>query len=1004
STYAPLTSTDPGGIANTVYVRQIDKAGNVSTSSSLTFTLDTVVNAPLASWVADPAVIPSTSTTGFGIFSGAPAGFVTTAAGRGLQVLNMGDINGDGIDDMLVSYVLVNNTSIISGMEAYVLFGKTDGYQLDGNGNLDLATLRPGEGFAVRHEYNLFLDPKLNPRISIIQGVGDINGDSYDDFVVGVQAVGPDGKMLPGTFSRMYLIYGHAGTDFGQLQQNSFNLEYNFVLDPTTLTPAQGFLIINQGSNNLQFINVGDVNGDGIDDFFISTIRNNGVSTTGGAEAYVVFGKPSGSTYTFDGNGSLNLSALRPEDGFIIRQSNLQGTKTISLIQSVGDVNGDGYDDFVVGVQALGPDGQALLETFEIMYLMYGHAAGTSFGQVVASPVFGGVFNDVLDLRDLSNPAIGFQIINQTTSNNFHITNMGDINGDGIDDLFISTTKNTASGVVGGTEAYVVFGKPEGSTYTLTNGTSGALDLTGLRPADGFIIRQSNLQGGQTISLVQSVGDTNGDGYADVVVGVQAVGADGKALPETFDSMYLLYGHAGTTFGQLQPNAVIGGVFNNVVNLANAADPSQGFAIVGPASTHLKIINMGDINGDGYDDFFISTTKNTATGVSPGTESYVVFGKPAGGYTLNANGALELQDLRPADGFIVRGRAYTGFDPYDFATMIQGVGDINGDGYDDFVIGSQMVTTDNVLTPDTFSAMYLVYGHAGTDFGVLTPSTRTGGVFNNVLDPSTLHGEPGGTSIPASYSLNGSAEPGATLQLTFDGNAASAVFIAADSSTGAWSYTPTLSNGDHSVSIVQTDKAGNVSDPTVLTINNAGPSILLSTPFQASAAVPTAAAVATGATLNGSSGDEWLSDGGYSNVTLNGGTGDDMFYVSSASTSINGGSGTDTLLITGNGLNLNLDNVTGIERVILGTSGASSNTLEVRLSDVLQGPDATPRQLLISGDGSDTVNLNVVDGFAHTAGDTQVFDGHIFDVWHATAGIDVATLLLQQDLLVQQIA
>jgi hypothetical protein len=164
----------------------------------------------------------------------------------------------------------------------------------------------------------------------------------------------------------------------------------------------------------------------------------------------------------------------------------------------------------------------------------------------------------------------------------------------------------------------------------------------------------------------------------------------------------------------------------------------------------------------------------------------------------------------------------------------------------------------------------------------------------------------------------------------------------------------------------------------------------------------TASATADDQTLTGTVGNDLLSDAGHANVTLNGSAGDDLFQIGNASTEVNGGTGFDGLVVVGHGLNLDLSRVTGIEEVNLGANG--SNTLAVTLSDVLSLPDATPNTLIVTGDATDTVRLSASDGFTHANGDTQIIGGVTFDVWHASSGMDVATLLLEQSLGIQNVA
>jgi hypothetical protein len=154
-------------------------------------------------------------------------------------------------------------------------------------------------------------------------------------------------------------------------------------------------------------------------------------------------------------------------------------------------------------------------------------------------------------------------------------------------------------------------------------------------------------------------------------------------------------------------------------------------------------------------------------------------------------------------------------------------------------------------------------------------------------------------------------------------------------------------------------------------------------------------AVANHKTVTGTSGNDVLADGRHSDVTLRGGAGNDVACVSHAKTSVDGGQGYDVLLVTKSGLKLDLDHVKGIEQIELG----SGSRLSIDLRDVLKGPDATDKALVVTGDASDTVVLG--KGFTHAAGDTQVIDGMAFDIWHAGRGDDVATLLLEQGMHAQ---
>jgi hypothetical protein len=165
-----------------------------------------------------------------------------------------------------------------------------------------------------------------------------------------------------------------------------------------------------------------------------------------------------------------------------------------------------------------------------------------------------------------------------------------------------------------------------------------------------------------------------------------------------------------------------------------------------------------------------------------------------------------------------------------------------------------------------------------------------------------------------------------------------------------------------------------------------------------------------GLTVTHVMGDDVLIGTDQSN-TLDGGTGggdvlvgkggDDVLKVGSGSFQLaDGGGGFDILELTGSGISLNLDNVRGIEQIKLGVN--AGNTLTVSLQDVLQVPDVTPRTLMVTGDSTDTVKLSAADGLVCADGETQTQNGVTYDVWRAASGADVATLLIEQAMQVQQ--
>ena len=147
-----------------------------------------------------------------------------------------------------------------------------------------------------------------------------------------------------------------------------------------------------------------------------------------------------------------------------------------------------------------------------------------------------------------------------------------------------------------------------------------------------------------------------------------------------------------------------------------ALTANQGFVIRGHgayAYAGSSVASAGDVNGDGFDDLIVGVPRGASGGAVTG-EAYVVFGH-GGGF-----GDVDLASLDPSQGFVLRGAA-----PYDYAgSSVASAGDVNGDGFDDLIIGARYAD-DDYAAGDTIGKAYVVFGHDGAfgpvELGALTP-------------------------------------------------------------------------------------------------------------------------------------------------------------------------------------------------------------------------------------------------------------------------------------------
>ncbi|APZ91713.1 integrin alpha [Fuerstiella marisgermanici] len=312
-------------------------------------------------------------------------------------------------------------------------------------------------------------------------------------------------------------------------------------------------------------------------------------------------------------------------------------------VSSAGDVNGDGFDDLIIGASGADPGGDSRAGE---SYVVFGKSGG---------------FGSAVDLSTL-NGTSGFRIdgIDEDDFSGRSVSNAGDVNGDGFDDLIIGARYADPGGDSDAGESYVVFGK--------SGGFGSTVDLSTLDGTTGFRLDGSDAGDGSG-SSVSSAGDVNGDGFDDLVIGAWNAASGGAGgAGET----YVLFGKSGG--------------FASAVDLSTL-DGTTGFRLDGSDAgdrTGSSVSSAGDLNGDGFDDLIIG-----AYGADPGGdrlagESYVVFGK-SGGFAS----AVDLSTLDGTTGFRL-----DGIDAGDESgRSVSSAGDVNGDGFDDIIIGAERASS-----------------------------------------------------------------------------------------------------------------------------------------------------------------------------------------------------------------------------------------------------------------------------------------------------------------------
>ena len=438
----------------------------------------------------------------------------------GTAVSCAGDINGDGVSDLIISAPFANPIGINGGGECYVIFG---GAGIGAGGAFDPSTLNGTNGFVVNGVNNYdFIG-------SAVSSAGDINGDGMDDLAIGAYYA-TVGSYYYSNEGRCFVVFGGAGVGVGG------------TVELSALNGTNGFVV--NGSESFDEVgsavsSAGDINGDGIDDLVIGAPGEFYVTYNNSSESYIIFGGAG-----VGAGGVTSASMLNGANGFRITNY-ATGEECGRGVSGAGDVNGDGMDDLIVGASGADPNGSYSGES----YVIFG-GAGVGGGSGGFDP--GGL-----------NGANGFVLngVNLGDRSGAAVSCAGDFNDDGIDDLLIGANGGDPNASNSG-ETYLVFG---GAGI----GAGGAFELSSLNGANGFVINGigANDYSGDSVS---SAGDVNGDGVGDLIIG--AHGADPSGASS--GASYVVFGGAGVGASGVLELSALNGVNGFVINGIGAGDQS----------------------------------------------------------------------------------------------------------------------------------------------------------------------------------------------------------------------------------------------------------------------------------------------------------------------------------------------------------------------------------------------------------------------------------------------
>jgi FG-GAP repeat protein len=442
---------------------------------------------------------------------------------------------------------------------------------------------------------------------------------------------------------------------------------------------------------------VGDVNGDGLSDCLVASTRPvfGAAIGTFTPEAHLIYGTSS----EIASGGALDLSSLDGINGVRVGWDELADHGEV-CVAGAGDVNGDGLDDFLLGVGYADPND--LTDAGETV-LVYG--ASAELGES--------------GLLDLSQPYpfgwVHIPGVVEHTQTGISVSGAGDFNGDGHDDFLIGSPR---LGSAGG-RAYLIFGS-EGVL-----GASGVFDLSTVDGTNGLKLVHHGRSTGLSVS---GAGDVNGDGLDDVLIGNIT---DTSGSPEEWGEAILVYGTSA-------PPPSGGTVDLSLLDGDNGV-LIRGHIEGGAVGSHVSA--AGDIDADGLSDILIGApaTAQSASPPIPGS-AYLIFGDPSG---VGRMGFLSTGDLDGESGF-----QFVGAEPLDITGLgVAGGFDLDSDGFPDLIAGAP--------TDAPAGACHLVYGPvepplSGGEVSLATLDGTWGTTFQGI-DPDDW----AGLSVSAAGDFNG---------------------------------------------------------------------------------------------------------------------------------------------------------------------------------------------------------------------------------------------------------
>jgi len=433
---------------------------------------------------------------------------------------------------------------------------------------------------------------------------------------------------------------------------------------------------------------IGDVNGDGVDDLVMGASAYDGVDYFGAV--YVIFGGPQSGNKSLSTAGNYNIRYEGAVDEEI-------GT---SAALAIGDVNGDGKGDLIIGSHPANNNGVDSGSAWVIFSTLIDDV-GTTTGNNKSLPTAGN-YNIRYDAPDSAGFGLTFEAG----------IAVGDVNGDGKRDLVLTDRDADNNGANSGS-VWVMF-----STLIDNVGATTGNDKD-LSVAGNYNIRYD---GGAVSDLLAidgaiTIADVNGDNFSDLMLGTRLASNNGLFSGSVWVMFSTLIDDVGATTGNDKPLDV--GTNYNIRYDGGAADDQ-----LTEGGTGRQILGE-DVNGDGKGDLAVATNSASYNGASSGSV-WVMFS------TLIDDVGDTTGNDKPLDVGTNYNIRYDGGAADDrLAADVVEAGDIDGDNLNDLILGSSIAAYGGSFS----GSVWIIFSTLVNDVGATTGNDKplsTGGSNYNI--------------------------------------------------------------------------------------------------------------------------------------------------------------------------------------------------------------------------------------------------------------------------------